>query len=59
MVPMGIDRWASAKSPERLQPAMIPYQNPLGIVFFNDNEMWTLFFSFLCTSNAGEVDANQ
>ena len=56
---MGIDRWASAKSPERLQPAMIPYQNPLGIVFFNDNEMWTLFFSFLCTSNAGEVDANQ
>lgn len=24
MVPMGIDFWASRKSPERLEPAMIP-----------------------------------
>lgn len=24
MVPMGIDFWASRRSPERLEPAMIP-----------------------------------
>lgn len=24
MVPMGIDFWASRKSPERLEPAMMP-----------------------------------
>lgn len=26
MVPMGIDFWASRRSPERLEPAMIPEQ---------------------------------
>ena len=26
MVPMGIDFWASRRSPERLEPAMIPKQ---------------------------------
>ena len=26
MVPMGIDFWASHRSPERLEPAMIPEQ---------------------------------
>ena len=28
MVPMGIERWASAKSPDRFDPAMIPNYIP-------------------------------
>lgn len=27
MVPMGMERWASLRSPERLEPAMIPEEN--------------------------------
>lgn len=27
MVPMGMERWASFRSPERLEPAMIPEED--------------------------------
>lgn len=31
MVPMGIDFWASRKSPERLDPAMIPGEKEIKV----------------------------
>lgn len=35
IVPIGMERWASFKSPERLEPAMIPKQTKENIKTFN------------------------
>lgn len=62
MVPMGIDFWASRRSPERLEPAMIPEQivvNVINAKHTRDSMCWEFERQHVFTRHRGEVDSNQ
>lgn len=45
IVPMGIDFWASRRSPERFEPAMIPENKNDGIIQLELNSNWLCYIS--------------
>lgn len=56
IVPIGMERWASAKSPDRFEPAMIPVKRKRSSLVI-EFKLSTLSHQF--TSHAGEVDPDE